>query len=436
MSGVSKTIPVFHPTMEEFTSGFSNYITTIQPLCTEYGLAKIVPPPEWNPRKDGWFESSIRRTVIPAPIYQYVSGMKGIFQQTNIVDKPMKINDFRHLAEEHLEARMPAMSDEEIERRFWKNIRFEPPVYGADMKGSLFPPELYHWNVARLTEQNLLQHLNTNVDGVNSSYLYFGMWKAMFSWHTEDMDLFSINYLHHGEPKRWYVIPEAERHRFESLAESHFPEMANACKQFLRHKTTMISPTIIKSSSITVYTGVQREGEFMITFPGAYHAGFNHGFNCAESLNFAIDSWISRGLKAGVCLCKPDNVRINMDVFLANYKKVTDAADAAANDGSGDGKNAEPVLDVPCFVLDHLETPEVKEAPINITISVPGAKKSIKKKKKRPLKISINSAPLGIDSSDTGGQTAWLSLSNLSDLSEDQIPTSPLPVSLIEAHTA
>merc|ERR1712137_709267 len=346
MSGVSKTIPVFHPTMEEFTSGFSNYITTIQPLCTEYGLAKIVPPPEWNPRKDGWFESSIRRTVIPAPIYQYVSGMKGIFQQTNIVDKPMKINDFRHLAEEHLEARMPAMSDEEIERRFWKNIRFEPPVYGADMKGSLFPPELYHWNVARLTEQNLLQHLNTNVDGVNSSYLYFGMWKAMFSWHTEDMDLFSINYLHYGEPKRWYVIPEAERHRFEQLAHGEFTELYGQCKEFLRHKTTLISPSIIRSAGITLYTGVQREGEFMITFPGAYHAGFNHGFNCAESVNFALESWISRGLKAGVCQCKPDSVRINMDIFLQNYQQ---------NQGQEPGKVE---LKIPTFILqDDLPSP-------------------------------------------------------------------------------
>lgn len=39
----------------------------------------------------------------------------------------------------------------------------------------------------------------------------------------------------------------------------------------------------------------QEAGEFMITFPYGYHAGFNHGFNCAESTNFATVRWIDYG---------------------------------------------------------------------------------------------------------------------------------------------
>lgn len=39
----------------------------------------------------------------------------------------------------------------------------------------------------------------------------------------------------------------------------------------------------------------QEAGEFMITFPYGYHAGFNHGFNCAESTNFATLRWIDYG---------------------------------------------------------------------------------------------------------------------------------------------
>ena len=42
----------------------------------------------------------------------------------------------------------------------------------------------------------------------------------------------------------------------------------------------------------------QEPGQFMVTFPYSYHAGFNHGFNCAESTNFATERWIEYGKQA------------------------------------------------------------------------------------------------------------------------------------------
>lgn len=53
----------------------------------------------------------------------------------------------------------------------------------------------------------------------------------------------------------------------------------------------------------------------MITFPGSYHGGFNHGFNLAESTNFALDRWIRQGRGAGYCRCSPHSVRIDVDRF-------------------------------------------------------------------------------------------------------------------------
>ena len=56
----------------------------------------------------------------------------------------------------------------------------------------------------------------TRLDGVTSPYIYVGTWKAMFGWHKEDMDLYSINYLHEGQPKFWYAVDTSSNEEFEA----------------------------------------------------------------------------------------------------------------------------------------------------------------------------------------------------------------------------
>lgn len=107
---------------------------------------------------------------------------------------------------------------EELETAYWKSLMFNNPLYGADMPGSLFHESTECWNVAKLP--NLLDVIGQKVPGVNTAYLYLGMWKATFAWHLEDVDLYSINYIHFGAPKQWYSISQEDAPRFEAAMRS------------------------------------------------------------------------------------------------------------------------------------------------------------------------------------------------------------------------
>ncbi|XP_010123832.1 PREDICTED: lysine-specific demethylase 4C-like, partial [Chlamydotis macqueenii] len=99
-----------------------------------------------------------------------------------------------------------------------------------------------------------------------------------------------------------------------------FPSSSQGCDAFLRHKMTLISPSILKKYGIPFDKVTQEAGEFMITFPYGYHAGYNHGFNCAESTNFATIRWIDYGKAAKLCTCRRDMVKISMDVFVRKFQ--------------------------------------------------------------------------------------------------------------------
>lgn len=45
-------------------------------------------------------------------------------------------------------------------------------------------------------------------------------------------------------------------------------------------------------SSVKVYRTNQCAGEFVVTFPRAYHSGFNQGYNFAEAVNFCTADWV------------------------------------------------------------------------------------------------------------------------------------------------
>ena len=131
------TIMVFRPTWDEFKD-FNKYMRYIESIgAHKAGLAKIIPPKEWVPRKKGYKIEDMYDLRIPDPIRQIMNGSRGIFQALNMQSKAISLKDFHDTASSS-EYCTPLYTDyEDLERRYWKNVSFFNPIYGADVPGTL-----------------------------------------------------------------------------------------------------------------------------------------------------------------------------------------------------------------------------------------------------------------------------------------------------------
>ncbi|KAK3128928.1 hypothetical protein QOZ80_6BG0468390 [Eleusine coracana subsp. coracana] len=212
-------------------------------------------------------------------------------------------------------------SVEDIEGEYWRIV--ERPteeievIYGADLEsatfGSGFPklsPEMNSdvehkyaksgWNLNNLPrlQGSALSFEGGDISGVLVPWVYVGMCFSSFCWHVEDHHLYSLNYMHWGAPKMWYGVPGKDAVNLEAAMRKHLPDLFEEQPDLLHNLVTQFSPSLLKSEGVPVYRCVQHEGEFVLTFPRAYHAGFNCGFNCAEAVNVAPIDWLPIGQNA------------------------------------------------------------------------------------------------------------------------------------------
>lgn len=45
-----------------------------------------------------------------------------------------------------------------------------------------------------------------NISGITSPWVYAGMLFASFCWHVEDLYMYSVNYMHQGAAKTWFLM--------------------------------------------------------------------------------------------------------------------------------------------------------------------------------------------------------------------------------------
>uniref|UniRef100_A0A671V5G4 [histone H3]-trimethyl-L-lysine(4) demethylase n=1 Tax=Sparus aurata TaxID=8175 RepID=A0A671V5G4_SPAAU len=206
-----------------------------------------------------------------------------------------------------------------VEKEFWRLVgAIEEDVtveYGADIAskefGSGFPipngkfkvspaDEKYlkcGWNLNNLAmmKPSVLTHVTADICGMTLPWLYVGMCFSSFCWHIEDHWSYSINYLHWGEPKTWYGAPGFAAEQLEEVMRKLAPELFESQPDLLHQLVTIMNPNTLMAYGVPIYRTNQCAGEFVITFPRAYHSGFNQGFNFAEAVNFCTVDWMPLG---------------------------------------------------------------------------------------------------------------------------------------------
>lgn len=305
-----------NPSREEFSKPFKDYVQGIFEQNPDCPCFRVVPPQGWKPRKGDYEFSKVN---IGAPIKQHVFGRSGAYMCILEEQKPLSGSSYATMAT-HPNRSPPTRKnsgDTMMERSFWSSITMNPPIYGADTPVSLFDEEVpWGWNLKKLGCL-FKEYEVPDIAGVTTPMTYFGMWKAFFAWHKEDLDLYSINFLHSGAPKIWYCVPPSESDKFDAMAQQLFPELASDCPDFLRHKNIMISPSLLRTFNINYVQAIQEPGDFIVLNASAYHAGFNLGFNCAEAVNFALPDWLDIGKNCSYCECGAlcDSVSLDMSIF-------------------------------------------------------------------------------------------------------------------------
>lgn len=161
------------------------------------------------------------------------------------------------------------------------------------------------WNLQVIARSSgsLTRFMPDDIPGVTSPMIYIGMLFSWFAWHVEDHELHSMNFLHMGSPKTWYAVPGDYAFSFEEVLrkEAYGGNMDRlAVLSLLGEKTTLLSPEVIVAAGIPCCRLIQNPGEFVVTFPRAYHIGFSHGFNCGEAANFATPQWLRFAKEAAV----------------------------------------------------------------------------------------------------------------------------------------
>ena len=178
-----------------------------------------------------------------------------------------------------------------------EKVKLPEPKFGTE---DYYKETWWNTNNIPWAPESVLRHVKVGINGINVPWMYYGSLFTTFCWHNEDNYLYSINYHHKGAPKQWYGVPGTKKDAdgLEKVFKNYLSMKMRDVPDLLHHITTMFSPRLLQNADVPIYKLLQFEGEFVVTFPRAFHGGFSMGPNIGEAVNFATHDWIAHGSDA------------------------------------------------------------------------------------------------------------------------------------------
>lgn len=294
-------IKTYYATWQEM-GAFAKFVRRIEEECQDQCAAKIIPPSRFN----AYSKEMNRDMVLSHVMIQRVDSIKirnDIAYELSGSRQKMTYEQFIKKVKNY---DLVGKSDETMEEMAWQKLEAGrlTSCYSVDNDISLFGDECKRMNLNKFTRAESLIHQGSlQLGGIHTPLTYIGSHITYYGLHLEDENLNSINYLHNGERKIWYFIPASENEKIEKLANDFGKKVHTTCNNFIRHKSLLIPPTVLRKNNIKFGRVVQRPNEFIISFSGGYHAGFNCGLNKAEAINFGTTRWLKFYPEFLTCQC-------------------------------------------------------------------------------------------------------------------------------------
>jgi hypothetical protein len=118
---------------------------------------------------------------------------------------------------------------------------------------------------------------------------------SAYAWRVQPHELYGLDYLHWGAPRKHYAVPAHAAALLEAALRAALPPKLARQPEVLYKIHCLLAPRVLAASGVPLTAVVQEPGTFIVTFPNAYHTAISLGVNCSEFVAFAPPDWLRFG---------------------------------------------------------------------------------------------------------------------------------------------